>query len=90
MRSNVRLREVLVVSVIALGGALLVLTVLWMALPALASPLAEIVFGLVLTIGALVGLFFLLRSDLRRKREREMEGHSEYVGREHPDPRQDQ
>ena len=88
MRSNVRLREVIVVSAIALGGTLVVLTALSAILPVLPNPLVTVLFGLVLTIGALVALFLLLRNDLRRKREREMEGHREYTAGEHPNPRQ--
>ena len=86
MRSNVRLREVIVVSAMALGGTLVVLTALWMILPALANPLSAVLFGLVLTIGAVVVLFFLLRNDLRRKREKEMEGGGDDVGEKRPDP----
>ena len=86
MRSNVRLREVIVVSAMALGGTLVVLTALWTILPALASPLSAVLFGLVLTIGAVVALFFLLRNDLRRKREKEMEGGGDDVGEKRPDP----
>ena len=86
MRSNVRLREVIVVSAMALGGTLVVLTALWTILPALANPVVTVLFGLVLTIGAVVVLFFLLRNDLRRKREKEMEGGGDDGGEKRPDP----